>query len=228
MMTSRLLNQPITKSKLENLGSFLKKYDLPDLLTIHGFLAAIVSGPNLIMPSEWMDFLSLNNGEYESMDEAQEIIGSIMTMYNDIAHQFQDRTFQAINTSFKGKDKVDLSTAKNLWAKGYMLGVAYDKDAWLINDEISTLLLPISSLRMDDESLQQLIHQNSAELKPEHIRQYGEDKLSETANAIYQYWLKRRNPTADINRIQAGKSKIGRNDPCPCGSGNKYKKCCLH
>jgi len=20
--------------------------------------------------------------------------------------------------------------------------------------------------------------------------------------------------------------KIGRNDPCPCGSGNKYKKCC--
>ncbi len=22
--------------------------------------------------------------------------------------------------------------------------------------------------------------------------------------------------------------KIGRNDPCPCGSGKKYKKCCLH
>ena len=20
--------------------------------------------------------------------------------------------------------------------------------------------------------------------------------------------------------------KVGRNDPCPCGSGNKYKKCC--
>ena len=19
---------------------------------------------------------------------------------------------------------------------------------------------------------------------------------------------------------------VGRNDPCPCGSGNKYKKCC--
>lgn len=22
------------------------------------------------------------------------------------------------------------------------------------------------------------------------------------------------------------KEKIGRNDPCPCGSGLKYKKCC--
>jgi hypothetical protein len=26
--------------------------------------------------------------------------------------------------------------------------------------------------------------------------------------------------------VRAG-SKIGRNDPCPCGSGKKYKKCCL-
>jgi hypothetical protein len=24
-----------------------------------------------------------------------------------------------------------------------------------------------------------------------------------------------------------GQEKIGRNDPCPCGSGRKYKKCCL-
>lgn len=22
-------------------------------------------------------------------------------------------------------------------------------------------------------------------------------------------------------------SKLGRNDPCPCGSGHKYKKCCM-
>ena len=26
----------------------------------------------------------------------------------------------------------------------------------------------------------------------------------------------------------ANPSKVGRNDPCPCGSGKKYKKCCLH
>ena len=22
--------------------------------------------------------------------------------------------------------------------------------------------------------------------------------------------------------------KVGRNEPCPCGSGKKYKNCCLH
>ncbi|KMT65789.1 DUF1186 domain-containing protein [Catenovulum maritimum] len=26
----------------------------------------------------------------------------------------------------------------------------------------------------------------------------------------------------------ASLTKVGRNDPCPCGSGKKYKKCCLH
>ena len=26
--------------------------------------------------------------------------------------------------------------------------------------------------------------------------------------------------------VTAGKKKVGRNDPCPCGSGKKYKKCC--
>jgi SWIM/SEC-C metal-binding protein len=25
---------------------------------------------------------------------------------------------------------------------------------------------------------------------------------------------------------QKAKEKVGRNDPCPCGSGKKYKKCC--
>jgi uncharacterized protein YecA (UPF0149 family) len=22
--------------------------------------------------------------------------------------------------------------------------------------------------------------------------------------------------------------KLGRNDPCPCGSGKRFKRCCLH
>jgi preprotein translocase subunit SecA len=27
--------------------------------------------------------------------------------------------------------------------------------------------------------------------------------------------------------VSTGGPKVGRNDPCPCGSGKKYKKCCL-
>ena len=31
----------------------------------------------------------------------------------------------------------------------------------------------------------------------------------------------------DKHLAPAGAPKVGRNDPCPCGSGKKYKKCCL-
>ena len=32
--------------------------------------------------------------------------------------------------------------------------------------------------------------------------------------------------TLSTNRTVVKKNKVGRNDPCPCGSGKKYKKCC--
>jgi len=31
---------------------------------------------------------------------------------------------------------------------------------------------------------------------------------------------------AGVNQYTRQGSKVGRNDPCPCGSGKKYKKCC--
>ena len=34
------------------------------------------------------------------------------------------------------------------------------------------------------------------------------------------------NDGKDHKKIQAKSKKIGRNDPCPCGSGKKYKQCC--
>ena len=30
----------------------------------------------------------------------------------------------------------------------------------------------------------------------------------------------------DLDLEHSARTKIGRNDPCPCGSGKKFKKCC--
>jgi preprotein translocase subunit SecA len=32
---------------------------------------------------------------------------------------------------------------------------------------------------------------------------------------------------APIGQYVRAAPKVGRNDPCPCGSGKKHKKCCL-
>jgi uncharacterized protein len=46
--------------------------------------------------------------------------------------------------------------------------------------------------------------------------------------AIDQFWKGRRHgalpPTGQT--VSGSTAKVGRNDPCPCGSGKKYKRCC--
>ncbi len=32
--------------------------------------------------------------------------------------------------------------------------------------------------------------------------------------------------TVKVDTVRREEPKVGRNDPCPCGSGKKYKKCC--
>lgn len=33
-------------------------------------------------------------------------------------------------------------------------------------------------------------------------------------------------PDAPVEQVKKKGQDVGRNDPCPCGSGKKYKKCC--
>ena len=85
------VNKMLSDNDIEILGRFLEKHELISLLELHGFLSAVVSGPNMIMPSEWLDYLELNTGAFETMDEAQAIMGTVMSLYNDICRQFQEQ-----------------------------------------------------------------------------------------------------------------------------------------
>ncbi len=53
---------------------------------------------------------------------------------------------------------------------------------------------------------------------------------STVANNIFKTEIKSKSAYAQSTKrkrtVPASKRKIGRNDPCPCGSGKKYKKCC--
>lgn len=45
--------------------------------------------------------------------------------------------------------------------------------------------------------------------------------------AIYAHCKKRHSPEKGLPEEKLQVPSIGRNEPCPCGSGKKYKKCCL-
>ena len=45
------------------------------------------------------------------------------------------------------------------------------------------------------------------------------DLIPQSVHAIDAFWKARRHSPRRA-------TKTGRNDPCPCGSGRKYKRCC--
>jgi uncharacterized protein YchJ len=52
---------------------------------------------------------------------------------------------------------------------------------------------------------------------------FHEDRARKTAHAVADSNL---NLDVLSSQIRRATPKIGRNEPCPCGSGKKYKKCC--
>jgi uncharacterized protein len=41
---------------------------------------------------------------------------------------------------------------------------------------------------------------------------------------IHRFWQPHRKSA--VQQVQRTEPKVGRNDPCTCGSGKKFKKCC--
>ena len=56
------------------------------------------------------------------------------------------------------------------------------------------------------------------------LKAQQEQQMNQNMTAPPQY----NNPGGEIEKVRPVKvaPKVGRNDPCPCGSGKKYKKCC--
>ena len=69
-----------------------------------------------------------------------------------------------------------------------------------------------------DEMLEKINRDISIYLLKSEVRQNLERK--QIAKSVVT------NDSKDHKKVQKKSQKIGRNDPCPCGSGKKYKQCC--
>jgi uncharacterized protein len=215
----RQLRQPLTESELEELGEFLARTQGSMLLPqAHGFLTAIVSAPTTIMPSTWQPML-IGEPEFETMEEAQHYLGLVMRLYNQI------------NTDLNEGREVgppDLDPdAVGLWCSGYLKASRMD-DEWRHDEFGVSKLFPMGLLAGELD----LVGEENAdgdiiEDATPHLEKCLES-LPSTVLELHEYWTawRRENmpmpPSATVRRPP----KVGRNEPCPCGSGRKYKKCC--
>ncbi|MGM9682232.1 MAG: SEC-C metal-binding domain-containing protein, partial [Eubacteriales bacterium] len=54
-----------------------------------------------------------------------------------------------------------------------------------------------------------------------------EVKRVQLANPISEGFEGGSRPQKRVSVTRKAAQKVGRNDPCPCGSGKKYKNCCM-
>jgi uncharacterized protein len=222
--------QPLTNAELDHLDTFLERCKGGKAMTIEeldGFFAALIAGPELVMPSEY--FPQVFGGEmgevcgFDSLEAANEILGLLMRHWNTIAEKLNEgKTYVPLLQ----EDENGVAHG-NDWAHGFMRGMYMRHSGWgeLVNDEDhGGYLLPVMMLFHE--------HDDDPKMRPKLISpKRREEIIVHMAAAVtlsYEYFRSRRDTHADLVAAPepSRRTKIKRNDPCPCGSGKKYKKCC--
>jgi uncharacterized protein len=181
------------------------------------------------MPSEWLPLVFGGEvPEFANEAEAKAILGTIMGRYNEILRQVADDDLDPV--FWVDRDGTLIAAD---WAEGFLQAIMLRADAWerlFKSKRDGQLLIPILAL-CGDENGESLLG-----IPPdEEDRIMGEaaEVVPACVTAIAAYWREKA-PKQVLMPLTSGSSpkadrvftNVGRNDPCPCGSGKKFKKCC--
>jgi uncharacterized protein len=191
-----------------------------DASELDGFLTALVSSPHVIVPSRWFPAIwGAQEPIWESAEQFQEIFGLIVRQQNVIAATLlhDPGAFEPMFGEREVEGKTYLIVDE--WCHGYMRGVVLDADVWSAGGtDVQELLWPIQ-LWGTEEGWKRIGAMSDAD------QARARKAIPQSVRALYTYWLEQRAPQA--TPMRRATPKVGRNDPCPCGSGEKYKHCCL-
>lgn len=223
---------PLSDAELDELEQFLRSDATPeecmDIAMLDGFLTALVIGPNTLLPSQWLPAVWGETDEEEmvwaSAEQMQRILGLVMGMYStrvaDLHEDIHDYGPLLYLSEHEGQSVPILDE----WCTGFIQAIELDPEGWkpLVEgeapEEAGGLLTPML-LYGTEEGWNQL--QDNPALAERH--QDFADAIGPCVIGIRDYWLPQRKAASTYVRDT---DKVGRNDPCPCGSGKKYKKCC--
>lgn len=225
----------LSESEIERLDQFLlnridedadtegKDEGVFDVSMLDGFFTAIVSGPVMVPPSQWLpaiwgDF----EPEWENEKEFEAIFTLLMRHMNGIVDTLMQHP-QDFEPLFLERDVEGKAyTIVDEWCEGYWRGVTLAGGQWDEGGQDMTILLtPITAFT----SKTNWQGHDFTENEVENIQ----GAITSNVREIHAFWLARRSENILSSQpVRRQEPRVGRNDPCPCGSGKKYKKCCLH
>jgi len=195
---------------------------------LDGFIAGLLVCPELIKPGDWLPIVwnrdrADQQPVFEDLGHVNRVLGLVMEHYNDVARTLMENPDRY--SPLFAIDKRNDDVLWELWIEGFEKAVALRPAAWKTfldaeGDTVAAMsgMLMLAAIARGDEEVKD--HDAASATAPDRIADWVVN-LNEWRLANYQ-------PTQSIDPRggSASRKKVGRNDPCPCGSGKKYKKCC--
>ncbi|WP_107961883.1 UPF0149 family protein [Sphingomonas sp. PP-CE-3G-477] len=200
--------------------------DEPMLLTeLDGFLTGIVVGPDRIPPSEWLQGIwGIDDGEtapFEDPADVQWFVDAVTARCTEIVRDLGRGKPQPIFDV----DERNGEVLWELWVDGFSEAMALRPDSWAMlaagaDHDAADALARLSSLIA--------IAHDESPLDSIEINVVNDRALADLNDSIVRLYAARirAGELGSMTPLPPTATKIGRNDPCRCGSGVKSKRCC--
>lgn len=241
--------QKITAHTLKRVEKVLKKVNSP-VDTFELFfttLGAIALEPTF-HPNKLVNIV-ISNVVFESDDEAGSVFQEVLEFSNDISFtlmQLEEGNLKSRDIATLGKnlcklvyDKLTLDTLREKYVTTIMSGLygSFESKGY----DLNTLNSLMRSIKAEYGEFEDLVHSIVTMLSMSSICNTKEFMQILSSDGIgIEEFLEDFSTTAistyfmldSIRKVEYVKEQTfeeaKRNDPCPCGSGKKYKKCCLN
>lgn len=175
-----------------------------------GFLSAVRSGPDTVGTSAWIPEL-VGAGAFTGDEAAQARVDLLTRLMGAVSETL--RTTPEIVCPEPDKPEQDAVD----FCSGYLRGAKMHA-TWLADAGATAKLEPFRVLAKEEgATAKDAAGAPAADLEAWTTAQ--RERLGRDVADLHAYWKGKR-------QVVNTSPKVGRNDPCPCGSGKKHKKCC--
>jgi yecA family protein len=205
-----------------------------------GFLFAVQACPDIVMPSEWTEIVQ-GQAVFADVEEAQAISEARIALLNWISDCiYRDRPAIPIDCTPDPQPMRILEADNNFsrWCSGFLEGHNWLEESWdeVMNDESEAgrslgMTVVVFSFfihrRMAEHVVAEVARESPSAARE--LEDFAEQFHALISQAVLEYaaigLAYRQAPPEPTARQPVRSKKVGRNQPCPCGSGRKYKKC---
>ena len=220
---------PLTKADFDHLEELLEADvfggNAMRLDEAQATLCAIVSNPDPIPPAVWLPEVLGEGVNTQNDPVVAETVEMLMRLNNDLAAALlADETISPMLYPVdENSEDYDFAA----WADSYVFGAGLGGDWYEMAgkhaEDLTELLEPMFLLNgMLKEDAEKNGERWFTPAEEARLLADIQDNLPVIVQALYNFWRAKRGGMT----VQREEPKSGRNDPCPCGSGKKYKQCC--